>query len=545
MPSDAEIKNDPEIEKHKNTALARDSRTTAGASEADLSRRAFLKETIAGGAALIAVQSRTAALSQEFSGSAKPPSRTWGGELVDLNIRDASELVRQRKVSPVELTHACLAQIEKLNPALNAFITVTAESATAEARAAEAEIQRGKWRGPLHGIPIALKDLFDTAGVRTTAGSGVFKDRVPAEDAEVVRRLKAAGAVFLGKTNMHEFAFGGSSLVTYFGGVHNPWERAHIAGGSSGGSAAAVAGRLCYGALGSDTAGSIRQPAAFCGIVGLKPTYGLVSARGVIPLSWSLDHVGPLARTVGDTALLLQAIAGYDPEDTASVSMKIPDYTAALRTSPATLRLGIAREFFFEGLDPEIERAMNQALPVLAKLTAGIKDVAISASTQEQLRSTVRLAEAYAYHAKMMAATPGLYQPETLARLRPGADVNTVTYIQARRELEHTRRTIGQIFQTVDLLMTPTSPILPPAIAEFIGDRNGSVDFVNRNIRNTSPFDVYGWPTISVPCGFSASGLPIGLQISGALGQDAVALQLAHAYEQATDWHNRRPSGIG
>ena len=545
MPSDAEIENVAEIEEHKNTALARDSGTTAGASETDLSRRAFLKETIAGGAALIAVQSRAAAVTQEFGGSAKPPSRTQGGELIDLNIREAGELVRQRKVSPVELTHACLAQIEKLNPALNAFITVTAESAAAEARAAEAEIQRGKWRGPLHGIPIALKDLFDTAGVRTTAGSGVFKDRVPTEDAEVVRRLKAAGAVFLGKTNMHEFAFGGSSLVTYFGGVHNPWERAHIAGGSSGGSAAAVAGRLCYGALGSDTAGSIRQPAAFCGIVGLKPTYGLVSARGVIPLSWSLDHVGPLARTVGDTALLLQAIAGYDPEDTVSVSMKIPDYTAALRTSPTTLRLGIAREFFFESLDPEIERAMNQALPVLAKLTAGIKDVAISASTQEQLRSTVRLAEAYAYHAKMMAATPGLYQPETLARLRPGADVDTVTYIQARRELEHTRRTIGQIFQTVDLLITPTSPILPPAIAEFPGDRNGSVDFVNRNIRNTSPFDVYGWPTISVPCGFSSSGLPIGLQISGALGQDAAVLQLAHAYERATDWHTRKPLGIG
>ena len=265
----------------------------------------------------------------------------------------------------------------------------------------------------------------------------------------------------------------------------------------------------------------------------------------MVPLSWSLDHVGPLARTVGDTALLLQAIAGYDPEDTVSVSMKIPDYAAAFRTSPATLRLGIAREFFFEGLDPEIERAMNQALLVLQKLTAGIKDVAISASTQEQLRSTVRLAEAYAYHAKMMAATPDLYQPETLARLRPGADVDTVTYIQTRRELEHTRRTIGQIFQTVDLLITPTSPILPPAIAEFTGDRNGSVDFINRNIRDTSPFDVYGWPTISVPCGFSASGLPIGLQISGALGQDAVVLQLAHAYEQATDWHTRKPAEIG
>jgi len=495
---------------------------------------------------LVALQSRGAGESQQFDGrGSRPKNQTRGGELLDLTIRDVSEWVRRRRVSPVELTNACLAQIEKLNPTLNAFITVTRESALTEARAAEAEIQRGRWRGPLHGIPIALKDLFDTAGVRTTAGSAVFKDRVPTEDAEVVRRLKAAGAVVLGKTNMHEFAFGGSSLVTYFGGVHNPWERAHIAGGSSGGSAAAVAGRLCYAALGSDTAGSIRQPAAYCGIVGLKPTYGLVSTRGVIPLSWSLDHVGPLARTVGDTALMLQVIAGYDPEDTASTPMKVPDYTAALRTPAATLRLGVAREFFFENLDPEIEGAMNQALAVLEKLTAGIKDVAISASTQEQLRSTVRLAEAYAYHAKMMATSPEQYQPETLARLRPGVDIDTATYIQARRELAHTRRTIGQIFQTVDALVTPTSPILPPAIAEFSGDRNGSSDFVIRNIRNTSPFDVYGWPTISVPCGFSASGLPIGLQISGALGQDAIVLQLAHAYEQATDWHTRRPLGIG
>lgn len=538
MSSDAETKD------HNDTTGADEYKATTLPCKSDLSRRTFLMTAMAGSASLLAPAAKGAANVQQSRSASGPVSRTQVGELIDLSIRDASELVRLKKVSPVELTNACLAQIDKLNPALNAFITVTGESAVAEARAAEAEIQRGKWRGPLHGVPVALKDLFDTAGVRTTAGSGVFKDRTPTEDAEVVRRLKAAGAVLLGKTNMHEFAFGGSSLVTYFGGVHNPWEQGHIAGGSSGGSAAAVAGRLCYGALGSDTAGSIRQPAAYCGIAGLKPTYGLVSARGVIPLSWSLDHVGPLARSVEDIALMLQVIAGYDSADTASVSMTIPNYTASLRRAPATLRLGIAREFFFEGLDPEIERAMNQALPVLQKLTASIKDVRVSASTQEQLRSTVRLAEAYTYHAKMMAATPGLYQPETLARLKPGAEVDTVTYIQAQRQLAYTRRTIGQIFATIDALITPTSPILPPAIAEFPADRNGTPDFVNRNIRNTSPFDVYGWPTISVPCGFSASGLPIGLQISGALGQDAIVLQLAHAYEQATEWHNRRPPGV-
>ena len=538
MSSDAETKD------NNNTTAADEYKATTLPCESNLSRRAFLMTAMAGSASLLAPAAKGAAKGQQSRSTGGSLSRSRGSELIDLSIRDAGELVRQKKISPVELTNACLAQIEKLNPTLNAFITVTREAALAEARTAEAEIQRGKWRGPLHGIPIALKDLFDTAGVRTTAGSGVFKDRVPTDDAEVVRRLTEAGAVLLGKTNMHEFAFGGSSLVTYFGSVHNPWEHGHIAGGSSGGSAAAVAGRLCYGALGSDTAGSIRQPAAYCGIAGLKPTYGLVSARGVVPLSWSLDHVGPLARSVEDIALMLQVIAGYDPADTASVSMTIPNYAASLRAAPAAMRLGIAREFFFEGLDPEIERAMNQALPVLQKLTASIKDVRISASTQEQLRSTVRLAEAYTYHAKMMAATPELYQPETLARLKPGAEVDTVTYIQAQRQLAYTRRTIGEIFQSIDALITPTSPIMPPAIAEFPADRNGTPDFVTLNIRNTSPFDVYGWPTISVPCGFSASGLPIGLQISGALGQDAIVLQLAHAYEQATEWHSRRPPGI-
>src|SRR5437588_2497815 len=354
-------------------------------------------------------------------------------ELAFLTISELSELIHTRKISPVEVTRVMLQRIEKFNPVLNAYITVTSEQAMNSAQDAEKEIQHGKWRGPLHGVPVALKDLFDTAGVRTTAASALFKDRVPEQDAEVVRRLKAAGAVLLGKLNMHEFAYGGSSTVSNFGAVHNPWEPTYSTGGSSGGSAAAVAAGLCFGALGSDTAGSIRQPAAYCGIVGLKPTYGLVSTRGVIPLSWSLDHVGPMARSVADTALILQVIAGYDPEDTASVSMTVPDYAAALRKGTGTVRLGIARDFFFEGLDPEIERATNQALAVLEKLTAGIRDVAISASTQEQLRSTVRLAEAYAYHAKMIATSPELYQPETLARLRPGADVDIVTYIQARR----------------------------------------------------------------------------------------------------------------
>src|SRR5213594_2879438 len=289
-------------------------------------------------------------------------------DLAFLSLTELSELIRSRKVSPVEVTRNILERIEKLQPALNAYITVTRDVAMKSAQEAESEIQQKKWRGPLHGVPVAVKDLFDTAGIKTTAGSAVFKDRVPDKDAEVIRKLKAAGAVLVGKTNMHEFAFGGSSLVTYFGGVHNPWDLGRVAGGSSGGSAAAVAAGLCYGALGSDTAGSIRNPAAYCGIVGHKPTYGLVSTRGVIPLSWTLDHVGPLTRTVADTAIMLQAIAGYDPMDVSSRQMSIPDYVAALRTKVASLRVGVAREFFFADLDADIEAAMSEALSVVHKL---------------------------------------------------------------------------------------------------------------------------------------------------------------------------------
>jgi aspartyl-tRNA(Asn)/glutamyl-tRNA(Gln) amidotransferase subunit A len=464
-----------------------------------------------------------------------PVSGGQNDDLTRMSIREAADLIRAKKVSPVELTTACLARIDRFNPALNAFITITAESALKQAREAEAEVTRGNWRGPLHGVPIALKDLFDTAGVRTTAASGVFKDRIPAEDAEVVRRLKAAGAVLLGKTNMHEFALGGSSIVSYFGAVHSPWELNHIAGGSSGGSAAAVAAELCYGALGSDTAGSIRIPASHCGIVGLKPTYGLVSTRGVIPLSWSLDHVGPMTRTVADTALMLQVIAGYDLQDITSEEIEVSDYAEALRANVSSMRIGVPREFFFADLDLDIEAAIKGALSVLGGLTAGIRDVALHANNMEALRVVVRAAEAYTYHREFVAQTPELYQPATLKRIRAGADVTAPAYIQARRDIAQIRRTAGKSFESVEVLVTPTLPIPPPAISD------PKADDILPTVRNTSPFDVYGLPAISVPCGFTSTGLPIGLQITGPPGGEAVVLQLSHAYEQATDWHRRRP----
>src|SRR2546430_16177492 len=306
------------------------------------SRRTFIKGAIAGatGTLMTGIDKHAA---HADSGAQQ---KGQGSNVSQLSLSEASQLVRSKKVSPVELTHECLSRIERLNPKLNAFITVTADSALAEARQAEGEIQHDRWRGPLHGIPIALKDLVDTAGVRTTGASGVFKDRVPIEDAEIVRRLKAAGAVFLGKLNLHEFAYGGSSAISYFGPVHNPWNLDYSPGGSSGGSAAAVAAQLCFGAIGSDTGGSTRQPAGYCGIVGLKPTYGPASTSGVIPLSWSLDHLGPMARSATDAALMLQVIAGYDAQDIASIAVPVPNYAATIVAATSSLRLGIPRAYF-------------------------------------------------------------------------------------------------------------------------------------------------------------------------------------------------------
>src|SRR5579864_8829434 len=285
-------------------------------------------------------------------------------------ITELAHRIRRREVSPVEITQECLERIERLNPGLNAFITVTAESALAQARLAEGEILRGEWRGPLHGVPVALKDLIDTAGVRTTAASAVYKDRVPGQDAEVVRRLRQAGAVVVGKNNLHEFAYGGSSLVSYFGDVHNPWDVGRIAGGSSGGSAAAVVAGMAYAAIGTDTAGSIREPAALCGCVGLKPTYGRVSSRGVIPLSLSLDHVGPLAANVADAAIMLQAIAGYDPADVTSADVPAADYSFAVQESAKGLRVGVPRECFFDDLDAEVSAALEHALSGIRTMVA-------------------------------------------------------------------------------------------------------------------------------------------------------------------------------
>ena len=411
---------------------------------------------------------------------------------------------------------------------------VTRDQALADAKAAESAIMRGQRRGPLHGIPLALKDLFDTAGVKTTAASAVFASRVPDHDAEVVRRLKNAGAVLVGKTNMHEFAYGDTSAVSHFGPMRNPWDRQRI----SGGSAAAVSGRLCYGALGSDTGGSIRQPSSYSGIVGLKPTYGRVSTAGVVPLSWSLDHVGPMCRTVADAAILLQAIAGYDASDTNSIDAPVPDSSEAL-TQKAALRIGVPRAVFYEGMEAEVGQAVTEALRVLGRLTASTHDIVLPA----YMTLPVVAAEAYAFHAQYVTRTPELYQKPTRERIDGGARISAAAYIEGKRELDRLRRAVNDVFATVDVLVTPTCPVLPQTVDDAI---NHPIvpppGGVAPTLRNTQPFDIFGLPTISVPCGFSRAGVPIGLQISGPrLGEPRV-LALARAYEQATDWHTRVPA---
>jgi len=447
-------------------------------------------------------------------------------------ILELSTALRKRQLSPVELTRECLKRIERLNPARNAFILVADELAMEQAQRAEDEIAHGNWRGPLHGIPIGLKDLIDTAGIPTTAASELYKHRIPTQSAEVVERLEAAGAVLIGKQNLHEFAYGGSSMISCFGQVHNAWNVERIAGGSSGGSASAIAAGLGYAAIGTDTAGSIREPSSLCGVVGLKPTFDLVSVRGVIPLSKSLDHVGPITRTVADAALVLRAIAQSPDGEHA-----LPEFSQGSAPSAVSVRIGVPREYFYDDLDSEIDRAVEEALRVLEKLGGAVREIRLDVSTDRTLQS----AEAFAFHAESVRKTPELYQPETVRRILSGANIRPQQYERARADLEQSRRAIAKIFESVDVIVTPATPLPAPAISEL---KQNPEQLRPREIvllRNTRPFNVWGIPAISVPCGFTKAGLPIGLQIAAAAGRDDLVLAVAHAYEQATDSHKRRP----
>jgi aspartyl-tRNA(Asn)/glutamyl-tRNA(Gln) amidotransferase subunit A len=443
-----------------------------------------------------------------------------------LTLTQAGEQIRSQQLSPVELTRACLARIERLNPVLNAFITITADLALEQARQAESEIMSGNYRGPLHGIPIGLKDLFDTAGVRTTAASNQYRDRIPTEDAEVVRRLKQAGAVIVGKLNMHEFAFGMSGVVSAFGPARNPWDVERIAGGSSSGSAAAVAAGFCVAALGSDTSGSIRCPAALCHIVGHRPSAGLVSLQGAIPLSASFDTAGPMASTVRDAAVLLDALRSP------------PGFAPLLGENVAELRVGVARKHFFDDLDPQVSRSLEDALQVVEKLVSQVREVDVPV---EGFR-TIFDAEIYEYHEAMFLQRPDLYDARTLFRVQTCAGIRATDYLRERKRLAEFRAGAEKVFEEVDVILTPTVPVVAPKIAELealaIPDvRPFEVKYL---LRNTAPFSVLFWPTTSVPCGFTREGLPVGMQISSRPGGDLSCFRLAHAYEQATEWHKRR-----
>ena len=498
----------------------------------DLTRREFAWSVAGAAAAAPALARQVAA---PHARPAPPPPTAQEDALAALSLADAAARLSAGQVTSVDLTRACLARIAVYQPKLNAFITVLGDRALGDARALDEERRAGKVRGPLHGIPIALKDNVDTAGIRTTAASAVYDDRIPKEDAEVTRRLKQAGAVLIGKTNLHEFAAGGTSATSYFGPVRNPWALDRNPGGSSGGSAAAVSAALCYAALGTDTGGSIRTPSSNCSTVGLKPTYGLVSIRGIVPLTFSLDHCGPITRAVRDAAIVLQALAGYDRLDIASVEHASEDYVAALDQPVKGLRLGIPRAPFFDLLDEDVEAAVNDAIKVLAGLTREIKDCSLPPTSD-----IVLTGEMSAYHLDLFEQMPGRYMVPTRRNLQGARDFRASEYVRGKWKLELLRRTIDDAFTDVDLVVLPTRKRTPRTVDASVKREQTDVPR-NPELENTNAFNAYGIPAISVPCGFNAHGLPIGLMIAGPRFSEGRVLALAQAFEKATDWHTRRP----
>jgi aspartyl-tRNA(Asn)/glutamyl-tRNA(Gln) amidotransferase subunit A len=463
-------------------------------------------------------------------------------ELAFLSIEQAARLLRRKEISPVELVDASLARIERWNPALNAFLTVLAEPARRQARAAERALRRGRPKSPLHGIPISLKDNFWTRGVRTTAGSKILANFVPDQDSNVAARLARAGAILLGKTNMHEFAYGITSENPHYGTPRNPWARERITGGSSGGSAAAVATGMCFASVGTDTGGSIRIPAALCGIVGLKPTFGLVSVAGVVPLAPSFDHAGPLARNVTDACIMFEAIAGNYPRGAAR-----PDYRKLREKRPRRLRVGWPKEFFFERLDGEVQRAVETGARTLASSLGGrIEGVSLPrlASAIHDASNLV-VAEASYYHESQgyYPARAADYGEDVRGHLEWGHELRAVDYLRGVAKRREVEEDFAAAFERVDVIIAPTSPIPAPPIGttgiRVSGERETTVRA--ELLRMTRPANLTGLPAISLPCGFTREGLPVGLQLIGPRWGEARLLAIALAYEEATEWHARHP----
>lgn len=464
-------------------------------------------------------------------------------EITKLSVAQLSGLIRKKEVSPVEVTRAYIDRISKDNQKVNAFVTLTADEALTSARKAEAEIQEGHYKGPLHGVPIAHKDLYSTMGVRTTSGSRVHENLIPNTDATVVARYRDAGTVMLGKLNMHEFAYGPTNENSMFGPVHNPWNLAHISGGSSGGSGAAVALGLCAAATGSDTGGSIRIPSACCGVVGLKPTYGLVSRYGIFPLCWTMDHAGTITRTVVDAALMLQPIAGYDPNDATTVHRDVPNYSAVLGSDLKGLRIGISTRYFFDKADEEVDRITRIAIQKLAELGAKVEEVDIPQIEYSAAAAmTIYLAEATSYHDDQIHKDRSLYTDPVRNFIELGNYVLAKDYLHAQRYRTLLGRNMAEVFKRVDALITPTLPITATNIGqEMITVRGMEQSVFSALLRNTEPFNLTGLPALTVPCGFSQEGLPTGMQIIGRPFEETTVLRIGHLYQGATDWHNHRP----
>jgi aspartyl-tRNA(Asn)/glutamyl-tRNA(Gln) amidotransferase subunit A len=464
-------------------------------------------------------------------------------ELCYLSLRSLGTLMQRRELSPVEATETVLDRVEKFDRQLNSFITPLRDQAMAQARAAEREILDGHYRGPLHGVPIAAKDLYYTKGIRTTAGSKILSDFIPTYDATVIARLQDAGAILIGKLNMHEFARGATNSSSLIGGCYNPWDTLRVTGGSSGGSGAALAAGLCYGALGSDTGGSIRIPAAFCGVVGLKPTYGRVSRHGVFPLSWSLDHVGPMARTVADAALMLQVIAGHDRHDLTTRTAIVPDYMASLTGDIEGARLGIPQEFYFEQLDAEVADSVRAAVQTLERAGARVEEVSLPLSKYAAAAGRIiSLTESAEIHEKFLKTRFADYSADVRAGFLVGQFILGKHYIKAQRLRSLIRQEMAAVLRRVDALVTPTVPVAAPRIGQTtveVGPER--VETMWALSRLTRPANLTGFPALSVPCGFTQGGLPIGLQLTGRPFAEATILQIAHAYEQETTWHQRRP----
>jgi aspartyl-tRNA(Asn)/glutamyl-tRNA(Gln) amidotransferase subunit A len=462
------------------------------------------------------------------------PLAQLSGDPADWTLVEAARALQAKHVSSVELTRACLARTGKVDHALNAYITLDSEAALSQAAVCDRQRHAGQTTSVLHGIPIALKDNIDTAGLRTTAASQVFKDRVPTEDAEVTRRLKAAGMVLLGKLNLDEFAFEGTGTTGFYGPVHNPWKLDRITGGSSAGSAAAVAGGQCFASVGSDDGGSVRIPAAFCGVVGCKTSYGRVSTRGVIPSAYSLDTMGPITRRVEDAALLLQVLAGFDPRDPITANVAVPHYRQALAAPIANLRIGVPRDYFFEGLHPDVAAAVDQAIRLLQGMTNEVREVKLPRfQFVEEGSYDVELLH---YQAQFFDRTPELYHPWSRRQLEGLRKVTAVRYVETLKRIREARRDIRSIFEEVDVLLLPTMREPAPLITETVNETH------QRSPSNVSAFNRFGTPAVSVPCGFSKEGLPIGLQVVGPPFEEGRILAVAHAFEQATQWHRNRPA---